>query len=153
DNSNGTWSWSQLGHPSDSGTVTITATNADGAASITTFNLSFTALAVTSIGINAGTAPVLKIQEIGGGLVTVTTDGPHHFSGGDPVLLAGIGSGYDGSYTVQAAGLTANTFNIALANTGRPTVAKQGTATDTALTDSGLLVNGTAGGGHSASFH
>ena len=60
DNHNGTWSWSQLGVPANNGTVTITATNADGKSANTTFAVTF---------LETGVA-------VSGGVVTVGDFGP-----------------------------------------------------------------------------
>jgi hypothetical protein len=42
-------------------------------------------------------------------LVTIVTDGASGFSSGQNVLIAGVGGGYDGSYTISAVG--SNTFS------------------------------------------
>jgi hypothetical protein len=49
DHGDGTWDWSQNGTPADSGTVTVTAKNADGSTTSTTFTVTFNApVAITT---------------------------------------------------------------------------------------------------------
>jgi hypothetical protein len=85
-------------------------------------------------------------------IVTFWTDGANGFSAGDPVVISGVGSGYDGDYTIASASTQSFTVNFG-AVTGLPTVGKvngttggsgfNGVAVDT--NDSGgLLINGTA---------
>jgi hypothetical protein len=55
DHGDGTWSWSQNGTQGDSGTVTVTATNADGSKTSTTFSLTINpALVITTTALPDG---------------------------------------------------------------------------------------------------
>src|SRR2546421_2005788 len=49
DHGDGTWSWAQTGDETNSGTVTITATNADGNTVTSTFGVAFTDVAPTVV--------------------------------------------------------------------------------------------------------
>ena len=59
DNHDGTWTFSQLGDETDNGTVTVTATNADGSSVSTSFTVAFTDVAptVVSLASSAVTTP------------------------------------------------------------------------------------------------
>jgi hypothetical protein len=67
-NSNGTWSWSQTADDTASGTVTITATNADGATATVNFSVTFTDLQVTNLA--TGALPAGKLEGAGIGAIT-----------------------------------------------------------------------------------
>jgi hypothetical protein len=49
DHGDGTWSWNQTGDETNSGAVTVTATNADGKKASTTFSVTFTDVAPTFV--------------------------------------------------------------------------------------------------------
>lgn len=117
-------------------------------------NVAATPVAVNSVNINAGTAPVIGASETGN-TVTITTDGPHGFSAGDPVVLANMSaSGYNGTFTIATVStnsFTINNFPVS----GLPTLttsSHSGVAIDTAQTG-GPLINGVAANGQSASYN
>ena len=113
-------------------------------------NSASTPISITSININAGTDPIISASE-SNNTVTITTDGPCGFAVGDPVVIAGVGSGaFNGTFTVLSVGT--NSFTYSNSTSGLPTVTNAGTATDTGQTG-GLLVNGVAGSGHTASYN
>jgi hypothetical protein len=67
-NSNGTWSWSQTADDTASGTVTIKATNADGATATVNFRVTFTDLQLTNLA--TGTLPTGIVEGAPTGSIT-----------------------------------------------------------------------------------
>jgi hypothetical protein len=138
-------------------TVTVTITGDDsGTPTIETGSLTVAAastpIVVNSVNINQGTDPIISASNPSAGLLSFTTDGPNNFVAGDNVLVAGINSTYNGAWVVNTVGT--NSFTVLDGSvTGQGTVIRTGTATDVNAGDTGELVNGTAGGGHSASFN
>ncbi len=90
---------------------------------------------VTSVVVNGGTAPIISAAE-SGNTVTVQTDGPSGFSVGESVLIAGVGTGYNGAHVITA--VKSNTEFTYTAAAGGLARAVGGTATP-AETTSGLL--------------
>ena len=74
-------------------------TNAAAVVSETFSVVNVVPVAVTSVVVNGGTAPIISAAE-SGKTVTVTTDGPSGLSAGESVLIAGVGAGYNGTYTI-----------------------------------------------------
>jgi hypothetical protein len=67
DHHDGTWDWSQNGTPADSGTVTVTATSADGPSVSTTFSVTFNpALAITTTTLPGGRSGSAYSQTVHG---------------------------------------------------------------------------------------
>jgi hypothetical protein len=92
---------------------------------------------VTNVVANGDTAPILSAAE-SGTAVTITTLGPSGFSSGDSVSIAGVGSGYNGVYTIASVDTSSNTFTYTSGSSSLSTVTNSGTAT-TDQTSSGLL--------------
>jgi hypothetical protein len=134
-------------------TVTVSSTEADDQ------NLQLTATAtvsgaitVSSVNINQGTDPIISASNPSSGVLSFTTDGPNNFAVGDDIVIAGINSTYNGSWTVHSVGT--NSFTVSDGTvSGQATVTRAGTVTDVNAGDTGELINGSSGGGHSASFN
>jgi adhesin/invasin len=126
DHGDGTYTATFTG--STAGTRTITATM--NGTQVTSALPSVTVLppaAVTSVTVNGSTAPILTATEVGT-TVTITTDGPHGFSAGQSVLIAGVGTGYNGAFAIATVP-TPNTFTYTSSTSNLTTVSDSGTAT------------------------
>ena len=100
--------------------------------------VSFTLLTLVSVKVNGSTAPILSATENSSNVVTVTTAGPSGFGVNDPVLIAGVGAGYDGAWTIASVNSASDTFTYTASASGLSAVTDQGTATDTKVS-TGLL--------------
>jgi hypothetical protein len=94
-------------------------------------------ITVTNVVANGDTAPILSATE-SGTTVTITTDGASGFSSGDSVSIAGVGTGYNGVYTIGSVDTSDNTFTYTSGSSSLSTVNDHGAAT-TDQTTSGLL--------------
>ncbi len=88
-------------------------------------------ITVVGVTVNGSTAPILGATEDSNNLVTITTDGPSGFAANDPVLIAGVGAGYDGAWTIASVNPASDTFTYTASASGLSAVTDQGTATDT----------------------
>ena len=64
---------------------------------------------------------------VSAGVVTITTTAPNGFSAGQTAVIAGVGSGYDGTFTIVGVNANNNTFTYSDANASG-TVMNSGTA-------------------------
>jgi hypothetical protein len=87
-------------------------------------------IALASVKVNGSTAPVIAARE-SGITVTITTDGASGFAINDHVLIAGVGSGYNGAWTIASVNTSSNSFSYTASTSSLATVTDQGTATDT----------------------
>jgi Bacterial Ig-like domain (group 3) len=87
-------------------------------------------ITLASVTVNGSTAAVLSATEDSSNVVTITTDGPSGFAADDPVLIAGVGAGYDGAWTIASVDPASDTFTYTGSTSGLGAVTGQGTATD-----------------------
>jgi hypothetical protein len=95
-------------------------------------------ITLVSVKVNASTAPILSASETSNNVVTVATDGPSGFGVNDPVLIAGVGAGYDGAWTIASVNAASDTFTYTASASGLSPVTDQGVATDAHMS-TGLL--------------
>ena len=149
DNANGTYT--ATFSSTVAGTDYITASINGEALTSTpvTVTVSTLPITVSSVTVNGDTAPILSATESTAGAgttVTITTDGPHGFSLGQPVSIVGVSiagvlvPGYNGVFTITGVSNTSFTYTANQSGLGNAT---GGTATtDSSTTPGGGLLAG-----------